>query len=342
MRRTFESLVLIAAAAMACAVLFGCEEAPTGPPAPPAGVHVPDALHAAHTAYLAGDLKTTVAQVREVLADPNSGEAVRENAIGLIDAAYAVRGGRLPARWSLPVGVTRLRVAHVRKEEPNKVRYGLEIGGVSQEAETVEQVRLVRASDGVVICDRRAGVGQWTVDAEEDGSGWWFEVEGLTQREPARDGLYYVDLTVGGVETHGFIVLSGLTSTASPVMSAPAAPATVSARNPQVAFEDFRSPESRPWERRSMGVFVVRLAPGSARGWVKTWSLWTADMGRTAVTIGEEDGGTPRVGLTDGDYWVGLTFNERRRFGPVVLVRSSRTSRPFRVVGPRHEPDPDR
>lgn len=297
-------------------LLVACES----PDAPLRSVpaRAPDPLIDAHAAYLEGDLTRMAARLRETLERPDVGELVRDNSLALLEAGYAVGRGHVDADWALPEGVTELRVMHLRKEEPTAVAFQIALRGVEAGADTVRQLRLLR--DDVVVLDREAGQGAWSVAPEPDG-GFFFELEGPELREPLDEGLYRVEILLAdGSETAGWFILSGLTSTRSPRVDSPA-PGEVTGPNPVFRFEDFRSPAHRPWEPRTLGAWAVSAPPREP--WSPAWSFFTDKPAQETLQVDAP--------LAPGDYWFGLNFRETRRFGPLTLVRASRTAVPFRV-----------
>jgi hypothetical protein len=47
--------------------------------------------------------------------------------------------------------------------------------------------------------------------------------------------------------------------------------------------------------------------------------------------VGMAEHGT-KTTLVPGDYWLGVNAGEERRFGPVRIIRASRTYLPFTIV----------
>ena len=269
-----------------------------------------------------------------MLEDPESPEVARDNALRLLDAAWEAGRGRLPADWTVPSSIHHLRVSSLRKQEPDGVSFRLELGGIITDPGALGQVRVVQAP-GRVILDRRAGQGTWEVTPEPDGT-WYVELEGPETATPTPEGLYLLDVEVAGEDVRGWFVLTRHVSSQTPAVHAPAVGETFTSGQPPLRLDDFRSPEYRAWERRSLGLYVVRLRPGSAadKGYEVAWHRWISSPRDTEVTLGV-GGDMPDAELEDGDYWLAATYGERRAFGPLKIVRSSRTARPFQVrAGP--------
>ncbi len=288
------------------------------------------ALAAAHTAYLDGDLDRTVQAARAVLEDPATPEVGRANVLALIDAAWAAGRGKLPADWTVPAAILHLRVASIRKQEPESVSYRLEIGGTTADPAALGQVRITHGS-GRVVLDRHEGRGTWSVTPEPDGT-FFFELEGPETGSPTPAGLYLLDMEVAGEDTRGWFILTSHVASEAPPVRAPSEGQTFTTGRPTLRFDDFRSPEFRSHERRSLGIYAVRLQPGGpdGRDYHVVWHRWIGSPALTELTLGV-DGDMPDTVLEDGDYWLALSFGERRRFGPLKVVRTSRTARPFQV-----------
>lgn len=297
-------------------LLCACAPPDAAPPAVP--VEAPPALLAAHAAYRDGDVTRVAARLRETLDSPEVSGWVHDNALALLEAAYAVGRGTIGAEWELPPGVDTLRVMHLRKEEPTSVVFQIALRGIASRAGAVRQLRLSRGE--AVVLDRAAGVGVWSETPEPDG-GHFFELEGPEVPEPLDEGLYRleIELADGGV-TRGWFILGGLTSTRAPRVDAPL-PGAITGPTPRLRFEDFRSPAHQPWEGRALGAWVVSAPPRAP--WRPAWSVWRDRPAQTALEVADP--------LAPGDYWFGLNFAESRRFGPLTLVRASRVAVPFSV-----------
>lgn len=309
----------------------GCEPPPDEAATAPGVVLRPAALDVAHQAYLEEDWPALTAAVKEVLLDSRVAPEARANAQSLLRAAWKRTGGRLPAGWSLPAPVHHMNVTHVRKEEPNKLSWRLKVSGHVPVADLVTQVRLVRAPD-VVVLDRRAGLGDWSVSPEKEG-GFYFELEADDASRPVPEGAYYLEIELAnGHRGGGWFPFFDMAASASPVVESPIVGAETGP-NPTVRWHEFRSPEYRRYEDRTLGLWVMRLTPGQSPGYTPAWTLWTNQLGMDGVTVGRHPGADqPPMSLESGPHWMGLTFGERRRFGGLRLVRASRQSLPFQVA----------
>ncbi len=292
------------------------------------------AIERAHAAYLKDDMPSMSSALREALADPSADQLVRTNAYDLLNRAFREHKGKLTSDWAPPPGVSNLKFAHVRKAKQDGVAYKANFAGHMDAADTLSQVQLVKFPNDVVL-DRRAGVGEWESAPEETGGGFYFGLDSEDREAPLADGLYIIRFVLAsGLSSEGWFVMSDLTSSATPSVHAPAYGETVTSAQPTITWDDFRSPELSPDERRVMRVNVSRVTDVSPY-WAPVWGLSSQGATQTSATVGlEPDADGPESSLANGEYWLSVSFYEQRMFGDLKLRRASRTSRPFRVAIP--------
>lgn len=286
------------------------------------------ALEAAHLAFLDRDYPHMTEAIRTVLADPATDAVTRQNVLGLLARAYEDADGRLPADWTPPEGVTNLRLSQLRRQEPDDVSFKVELMGDVAERDTLTQVRLVRHPDDVVL-DRQLKRGDWEVDLDDDGT-LTFSLE-RDRVEPLQEGLYLIELErKDGRRTTGWTIVSDLASTASPRVDSPAIGQTFTTGNPELRWEDFRSPQAKPFEVHKLHVYVVKLTP-QAPGWDLRWGLYLDNPLVHDAVVGKTASAHGVAALEPGMYWLGVTYLDQRSLGPVRLRRGSRTARQFHV-----------
>jgi hypothetical protein len=309
---------------MSLSTLAACgDAAPTSgpPPLPSTAGEVPAALARAHAAYLADDLVGMERSLHDVLADEAADPDVRDNALSLLEAAYERKGGTLPTDWALPSALDRLEVGQVRVEEPGVLRYSSWLGGRIDDPARLQELVLSRG--GEVLLDREAGRGRLKVERDGDGL-YSFSLEGDEEAHPFGPGVYDLRVDLAGAPpVTGWVLVGDLVSKAAPIIREPDVEAVVDG-NPTLAFDDFTSPDYRPFERRSLWIGVWRQH-------ATVWSMWTGKPGFTSVVLGKDARGGPEGPLMSGRNWVSMQFAERRRFGPVLITRASRSQRPFDV-----------
>ena len=141
------------------------------------------------------------------------------------------------------------------------------------------------------------------------------------------DGLYTMNFEFkDGSTGNGWFILSDLTSSASPTVESPAVGETFDIGNPELRWMDFKSPEYKSAERRTLSLSISAINANRA-----TWEYYIGDPTMTHATVGSEPGGTGAKVLSDGKYWGVVSYHESRVFGPMRLVRVSRTGRQFYV-----------
>jgi hypothetical protein len=315
MKRTIVALTLLLAAA--CTDRGSATEAALDS-LPQAGR---PALDHAHAAYLTGDYLGMSLALKEVLSNPPVDADVRDNALALLEKAYEVTGGRIPADWTLPRGLTRLGLGQTRVEEPGETGFGASLSGFIDDPARIQVLQV--SHGGEVVLDKAKN--HWKVDPPDEDGQLYFSVEAPEVR-PLEPGLYDVHLELAGVPpVDGWVIVGDLVARAAPRIRAPGLDAVVDDRNPTLSFEDFYSPGYRPFENRTL--YLAVWPQGGRAG----WSLWTAEPGFTEVVVGKDRRGTPQAALEPGRHWINVIFTEKRRFGPMGLGRASSTHQPFRV-----------
>lgn len=61
------------------------------------------------------------------------------------------------------------------------------------------------------------------------------------------------------------------------------------------------------------------------------WDLYQGNPTLTETTVGVDPAGRGVKELKQGDYHMGIMYHESRKFGDLILRRSSQTFRPFHV-----------
>lgn len=326
----FLCALLVALAAPGCLELGPPS---TNGPSSPRSPTVRQDVERVHLAWLEGDSLELVRAVRDVLLEEDSSPAERQNVLEVLERAWEDAEGHLPADWTLPDAVADLHFRQIRVEEVDGIRHQVVLAGRLRDADAVSRAVLLRADDGAIVLDSQREPGGLHVDEPAPGDPLrYFEVEGPELSEPPSPGVYLWRLTLSsGEEREGWFIAHASSSTASPQVWAPGEGEVVTSRQPHAAWEDFRSPEHRPYEARTLGLYLVQR---TGRGeFAARWSSWSGEAGGThdAVLGSATDG--PAVELDDGAYWLAVTYGERRSFGPLQLVRASRTLRHFRVAG---------
>jgi hypothetical protein len=306
-------------------VLTACTTPEKARPTPPAAGS-PSALAAAHQAYLDSDWIALGERVRDVLLDPGSTELARENALELLDASYASQKGRLPSAVTLPEGFEFLQYETNRSQGSWGHHYNTVLRGRARSLTHVTNVVLKRLPDEIIL-DAQANKGKYEVSKDETG---WDRLSLLSPKvsEVPPDGVFTVRITFDDAPAwEGWFIGRSMTSTSSPEIQSPAPSSPVADPNPVMTWAPFRSPQYASFEERTLSIWVGRENNGGL-----AWNVWTQDPNdATRVRIGDHP--KARKGaLEPGTYWLDLTKEERRNFGPFRLARGSSTVQPLTIV----------
>jgi hypothetical protein len=315
------------------ALIPGCKSSPITEDIQEPVLRVP-ALTAAHDAFLAGDHLTMVKRVKEVLADDNADAMAKDNARELLEKAYEVTSGQLPADWSLPPGFEPLSYKQERTDRADGTRFRVRLDGRVDDSKRIKNLALLRGA--TVVLDREAQVGKYFDYAHKDGM-MYFSLE--TRDLPAfpEPGIMTLRLTLAdGSVTEGWFISDRLASSASPVITEPRESDSVKAAHPTVKWLPFRSPESAPYERRGKILWLSRREDDGT--YSSPWVSFDESPDQTEAHLGVAGtSGPPKfprqdLELPNGDYGFDVIYDETRRFGPMRLGRRSTRSVSFHVA----------
>jgi hypothetical protein len=286
-------------------------------------------LTRAHEAYVDGNVKAMTSALKAALSAPDADALVRRNALQLLGKAYEAGRGQVDADWQLPAGIDKLKFEQVRRDNPDGVDYKFTLKAEMPRDGLIAGGRLVRFPDHVVL-DPRAGIGHAELDAKGDGR-VTYHMEDGEKRTPLPAGLYlmHFDFT-DGAAWDAWFVLDDDASTASPSVRSPDVGQSTASANPEIAWDDFRSPQHQAYERRTLAVGVASVQPDGS-DWHDRWMLWLSDPTQTSTVVGRDPLGEGDSKLEDGMYWLTVTYYEEHRFGDLRIFRGSRTGRHFYV-----------
>lgn len=306
---------------LALSFTLGCSstEARRESSSAPEPTAAPSALQIAHDAYLAGDFVGTGEAVRDVLLDPSSGALAKENALELLDSAYEATNGKLPTRFKMPEGFNAIVVGAQRGVNKYSVYRGMYLWMRVKEGmgPKIDEVSLLYP-DGTPILTKGAPNSRLRIKHEIPG--YEDVVVNLDKMDAfPEDGVYTIQIGVGGTRViDTWIIARHFEATSAPVMTGPEE-RTNDAR-PVVRFEPFHSPELKPFEQRSLNVWV-----GDSTTQEQKFNFWTASPdAQTEVHIDKT--------LPAGSYWVNLNGSERRSFGPIEVERGAQSGTLFNIV----------
>ncbi len=281
------------------------------------------ALTAAHNAFLQGDYLTMVKRVKEVLDDKNADPMAKDNARELLEKAYEVTNGKLPADWTLPAGFEPIGYKEVRQEVSDGPRLRVRLDGRVDDPKRMKGLALLRGTE--VLLDSQANVGRYFASPPDPDGMVYFSLETRDVPKLPEPGIMTLRVALAdGSVTEGWFIADRLASSASPVVTEPGESVSVKSANPTVKWLPFRSPEGAPYERRNLVLWLSRRNDDGT--YANAWSSSSPAADRTEARLGGPGG------LTDGDYSLDVVFDESRRFGPMSLVRRSTRVQSFHVT----------
>jgi hypothetical protein len=279
------------------------------------------ALESAHTAYVTNDYEAMGLSIKNVMFS-EAGKEAKDNALKLLDKAYEENCDlKFPVDWKLPEQVIRMKVEQGSNLEPDWRWYKLKISGHLREADGIQQLRVLKFPDTVIV-DKNASIGDWELDIDpKDPTNIYFELSQKYNKEQVTPGLYLLEITTNdGNTTNGWFLLNDQFSSANPIIHTPAMGERFKGPNPTFHWDDFKSPEYKSCEQRKMGIYVSKL--GSAK-WDPRWTFSETDPSLTSATVGIHGEGS----LEPGKYWFSLFYRESRMFGDLEITRRSGTAR---------------
>lgn len=291
----------------------------------PSPADAPPALTAAHEAYLGADYVEMGERLRDVIADPESGELAVDNAFALLERAYEETRGQLPARTTLPASVPVLTFGVLNgatPSGPHRAIY-LDMHVAEGRGAHVRGMRVTRLpGDRILDLEGRRGALQIT-----PGPPGLDDVK-LELRQPDElpdRGVFAIHVAFDdGPAIDTFVLADDLVARAQPEITSPTVGQVFDAPQPEIAWRPFRSPELRAWEKRSLYVDVSRDEESA-------WSFYQWEPGdRGSVRVGEA--GTTAAALKPGSYWMSVLYAEDRTFGGIHASRVVQVARPFSVV----------
>ena len=278
----------------------------------------PNPLIDAHKAFLDGNFKDVAANIKR-LYESESGEVAIQNGMELLEKTYLEVGKNgIPVNWTLPNEIKKLNIDIGRRQLPDQVDYSFKVLGRSSTTHKIIKNLTITDFSGNVILDKKSGAGDWWTSSKQ-GEEEEFELASYDMKKPQKEGLYFINARFSnGTEWRAWFILSGQLSSDSPAMSSPSVGETFRTQNPTLEWEDFRSPEYKTYERRTLWLGVSELGP-----YKQVFSLWRGYPNVETAVINKN--------LKDGKYRIILNYTEKRNFGGIVLGRASTTIRPFFV-----------
>ncbi len=293
------------------------------------------AVKAAHQAYLAKDGESLITNTREALVKHANHPLIVQNLMSLYRQAQG-QGFLTNARvgWNLPAELPYLKIEIQRRylAERNRVFNFLTVSGMLKKDESIEQFQLIRYPTQVVL-DKKNGIGDWVDGTWEGKPSFW--AAGEKVQKPIEQGLYLVNIQIRNHPmVQGWVLMSQENSSASPSILAPTVKESVAVSQPSIQWRRFISPEYREGEVRRLNVKVSDAATPEEK------QVMSADLDpdQTNFRVGDVSSALEYEGaetLPNGTYYVLVSYQERTRFGDVVIGRGSTTKVPFSVTSKR-------
>jgi len=259
---------------------------------------------------------------------------IRDNVLALYDQAYAtLKSHQLTPDWHLPVEIRDMNIT-VRRTLEDRVQYSIVVRASTHQPKIIKQFQIVRYPDQVLI-DKEAGIGKWQENADARKSQYGFGIESNLSPEKIPTGLYLLNIELDdGNKTQGwFLVDDDMNATTSPVVRNPSANEVFHAGNPSFNWNNYISPQYKPYERRWLWSGVTTEEPlqfDSVEKWKLTQNYPTIEHARLGVD-GNFDSPNEHK-LLPGNYFVTFNYKELRLFGDIELGRGSITGKYFKVA----------
>ena len=284
------------------------------------------ALNSVQEAYASGDYSTMVKGVHDILVNYPNDTLLKENVMKLWAGAKQSNSA-LPSDWMLPKEMKKMQiyVRHGRSDETNN--YSIKVGGTNVSTALMKQMRVVRYSDQTVIIDKNAKIGNID-DTQHQGLGFLYESP--RTHTAFETGLYLLsfELTTGTkVDNAWFIIDEDMNATAFPELLTPAVGESFQTGTPTFRWNDFHSPQYKPYESRSTW-FAVSTSPQ----WDVVYSYYETSPTLDQITIGSAVPNSEGVSSLDhGNYTFTLSYTELSGFGEVSMGRMCVTTHSFEV-----------
>lgn len=285
------------------------------------GDSLPRSLADAHESFLAKDYASALVGVKKVFQEYPRDGLLQKNALDLYKSVVLAGGETAkPEGTTLPTEIRRLDVAVGRRRLPDAVDYSLKISGDAVPTHEMVKQLSMTSYTGEVVLDKERGLGEWWADPAP-GEESYFELSNFDLRTPPKEGLYYLHAEFdSGSSWDGWIILSGLLSPESPEIVEPSQDQTFVTATPTLIWTDFKSPEYRPSEARSLWVSVAKAEP-----YDEVFGYWQGNASIDRLTLPADHA------LPNGRYLAAVAYTEKRPFGEIRLGRSSSTLKRFTV-----------
>jgi hypothetical protein len=185
----------------------------------------------------------------------------------------------------------------------------------------VKQMSLRTQPGNLAVLDRASGIGDVRLTPQPGEKADEVVLEAKNVDAALADGVARIHVSLDdGREVDTWVLVRGMSSSASPEIATPIPSATFSDPSPTFEWTPFHSPEYAPFETRTLSVYVSDEQTKTA-----AFDRWMANPGELARMKVEKK-------LAPGSYWLAISAGEVRKFGPIHLARTSQRGVPFSIV----------
>jgi hypothetical protein len=294
-----------------------------------------DAADAMLKEHILGLVDQVVEQANEVRAprDILAQATGKENLTGIYDALKKyedTNGDIVPLGWRVPQGVRYLVFDNNRhyKSATDHTTYDFGFFTVLDKGASLEQLQLIRYPSEILI-DKQSGIGEFGTGKMQGGFPY-VSIDCGTDDHVAKDGLYLLNIKAAGQPmVNGWFILSNGSPTMDPSIQSPTVNATVG-HNPTLSWMDFKSPEFRGFEQRKRVVRVNKEKADSSKSVFNFTQVYPDET--QSITVGDDLSPGNVSSLGEGNYSLGVNFEERWFMGSLLVGRNSYTTVPFSVM----------
>lgn len=294
-------------------------------------VQTPSLLAKAQQEYLQGSPLEAINTIKSAFKETIHDRVAQNNILSLFKKIRStVKLADADIGWTLPPEVTRMRVSAARRLDNGVITNQMIFAGEMKSDDEITSFQVIRYPDTIVL-DKERRIGRFEDGKDHsDVSEYYY----TTQSSPftVTTGLYLIKMkTKTGSFVNGWFILDqDSNATTTPEVTNLDGNPVFNHGLPQISWNDYKSPQFQEnRERRELSIWVAKVA--AQKG---SWSFWTNDMNTRSQVIGSSldgDHGWTDGPLDNGDYYALLNFGEAYKFGPIKIVRQSRTVKYFSV-----------
>jgi hypothetical protein len=277
--------------------------------------------------------RMTTLMKNALIANPGD-PIVRDNILGLYGQAYAtLKSHQLVPEWHLPGEIQSMNIT-VRRTLADNVKFSVVVRASTHQPNIIKQFQIIQYPDKVMI-DKEAGIGKWQEYKDGFQSKFGFGIESILSTQKIESGLYMLNIELeDGTKTPGwFLVDEDMTASTSPIVKHPSRGETFHTGNPTFNWNNYVSPQYKPYERRWFwsGVTTSESTPYTSE---EKWKIYQENPTIHQATLGIDGNfDLPQDhALAPGNYGVTFNYKELKSFGDIEVGRASNTERSFTIV----------